>query len=96
MADYGKVTLRDLIQIVENNPAFFKDGLDTQITTGEVDSVGIHRKHTVMSLKHKPINSDKVSNSLLLEYLNYESRYDRTKESENTERYVFHIEHNGE
>lgn len=47
--DYKTITVQDLINMIKDNPDVFKEGMNTQIFTGDFESNYTHIKHEIMT-----------------------------------------------
>jgi hypothetical protein len=48
MAKYGKTTVQDLIDFINDNPKFFPNGMNTEIWSGDFEGNYTHIKHELM------------------------------------------------
>lgn len=51
--DYKTITVKDLVDLVANNPTVFKDGMKTQILSGDFEGNYRHKQHEPMSDVYK-------------------------------------------
>ena len=53
MAEYKTITLQELVDLVNNNPKVFKNGMETKIVSGDFEGNYRHIKHEIMRDKWK-------------------------------------------
>ena len=54
LIEYGKITVRDLVNLVNENKKKFPKGLDTQITCGDYEGNYNHKKMSVEDWSGRP------------------------------------------
>lgn len=67
--DYKMITVKDLVELISNNPQAFPNGLNTPIISGDFECNSTHEKHLV-----NVITNVKKHGSMLI--LNYEMHED--------------------
>lgn len=67
MSAYKTITVQELVDYINNNPKLFKDGMNTQIFTGDFEGNYTHINHEVMT--------DTYENKAVL-FLGYEMHED--------------------
>lgn len=48
MKKYGTITVKDLVEMIENNKKIFPKGMDTEIWSGDFEGNYTHIKHELM------------------------------------------------
>ena len=48
MANYGAITVQDVVDMIKDNPKLFPKGMKTEIWSGDLEGNYVHIKHELM------------------------------------------------
>ena len=71
--DYGKITVRDIVNFVMGDTKTFPKGIDTPVMTGDLECNYTHGRHEIQFMKKDGVLTE---NAVCLGYEMHENIYD--------------------
>ena len=71
MSNYKNITVKDIIDFIEENKEYFPNGLDTVVMSGDFEGNYTHGKHEIQI-----IEDERCGNIVCLGYEMHENYYD--------------------